>query len=59
MMQPMQDARRQTQAEMDGDDALWQSIVDGLRRQGWSRWDAYQEADDRIARRHSKEGDDE
>ncbi|MEO0561576.1 MAG: hypothetical protein AAF125_05665 [Chloroflexota bacterium] len=55
MRQPLQGARRQTQAEMDADERLWQSIVDGLRSQGWSRWDAYQEADDKLARLHKTE----
>lgn len=39
-------------------DELWQSIVDGLRRAGWCRWDAYQEADDRIARIEEAQTDD-
>lgn len=51
-MEP-QDAKRQTQAELDAEDRLWQSIVDGLRRQGWSKWDAYEEADLRLSRKNS------
>lgn len=32
------------------DNTHWQSIVDGLRRAGWSRCEAMSEADERVAR---------
>ena len=34
----------------DAEQRLWQSIVDGLRRQGWDRFDAMEEADLKMSR---------